>query len=55
MKSSHSATIILVTAWMTFLPLAGCGGKKNAPAPEQKEEQRQKLIKNAERMQRESK
>jgi hypothetical protein len=38
---------------MSFAWFAGCGSVKKTATPQQKEEQRQKLIKNAERERRE--
>ena len=51
---AHYARLVAVLlALFAAIPSAiGCGGKKE-PTPQQKEEQRQKLIKNAERMHRE--
>jgi hypothetical protein len=44
---------ILLIALLSFTSFAGCGSSKKAPTPEQKEEQRQKMIKNDERQRRE--
>ena len=52
-KSYSSAMAILLVALISFAAFPGCGSSKKAPTPEQKEEQRQKMIKNAERERRE--
>lgn len=44
---------MLLFALISFISFAGCGSSKKAPTPEQKEEQRQKMIKNADRERRE--
>ena len=44
---------ILLIVMISLTSFAGCGGSKKTTTPEQKEEQRQKMIKNAERQQRE--
>ena len=52
-KVYWSAMAILLIALLSLTPLAGCGSSKKAPTLEQKEEQRQKMINNAERQRRE--
>jgi hypothetical protein len=53
MNLSCSRTAILLIVVMSLPSFAGCGSSKKAPTPEQKEEQRQKMIKNADRERRE--
>jgi hypothetical protein len=43
----------LLVAVLSVTSFAGCGSGKQPPAPEKKEEMRQKMIKNAERQRRE--
>ena len=52
-KSYRSAMGILLIALMSLTSFSGCGSGKKSATPEQKEELRQKMIKNAERQQRE--
>jgi hypothetical protein len=49
----RSAMAILLIALISFTSFSGCGSGKKPPTPEQKEELRQKMIKNAQRQQRE--
>ncbi len=52
MKSRRSSISILLVLVIMVTSFSACGTKK-APTPQQKEAQRQKLIKNAERERRE--
>jgi hypothetical protein len=52
-KFYRSAMAILLIAWIPFTSFSGCGSRKKTPTPEQKEQQRQKMIENAKRQQRE--
>ena len=53
MKTYWTTMAVLLIALISLTSFAGCGGAKKDATPEQKEEQRQKMIKNAEREQRE--
>jgi hypothetical protein len=53
MKRLWPATAILLIALNSLTSIAGCGAGKKEVSPQQKEEMRQKMIKNAERQQRE--
>jgi hypothetical protein len=53
MKLRKFPTTILLVVVMLFISSIGCGSDKKALTPEKKEEQRQKMIKNAERERRE--
>jgi hypothetical protein len=53
MKTYWTTMAVLLIALISLTSFAGCGSGKKAPTPEQKEEQRQKMIKNAERERRE--
>jgi hypothetical protein len=52
-KFYRSAMAILLIALLSLTSFSGCGSSKKSPTPEQKEEQRQKMIQNAERQRRE--
>jgi hypothetical protein len=52
MNASWLSTALRLIVLTSVIASAGCGGKPT-PTPQQKEEQRQKLIKNAERERRE--
>ena len=52
-KSPAAILLIVVVSLSSLVSLAGCGGGTKTATPEKKEEQRQKMIKNAERQRRE--
>jgi hypothetical protein len=53
MRTYWTTMAVLLIALISLTSFAGCGSGKKTPTPEQKEEQRQKMIKNAERERRE--
>jgi hypothetical protein len=53
MKSYWTTTVIVLIALISLTSVAGCGSGKKSVTPEQKEELRQKMIKNADRERRE--
>ena len=53
MKTYWTTMAVLLIALISLTSFAGCGSGKKPLTPEQKEEQRQKMIKNADRERRE--
>jgi len=53
MKTYWTTMAVLLIALISLTSLAGCGSGKKDATPQQKEEQRQKMIKNADRERRE--
>jgi hypothetical protein len=52
-RSPIAILLIVVVSLSSLSSLAGCSGSTKTVTPQQKEEMRQKMIKNAERQQRE--
>jgi hypothetical protein len=52
-KSPIATLLIIAISLSPFISLTGCSGNAKTVTPQQKEEQRQKMIKNAERQRRE--